>query len=121
MLGTPNQGSALAEIIVKSRIGHRLFGPALLQLTPQAELLTRTLGRVLFPLGILAGNRSINPLSKLVFSGEPNDGAVAVKATKVAGMHDWLELPTHHSGLHTNLEAQRQTIFFLKHGYFDRT
>lgn len=121
MLGTPNHGSAAAAMLSKSRLGRHILGPSGAQLVPSADFLVRSLGRPLFTVGVIAGNRSINPLSKLIFKGEPNDGAVTVAATKVEGMHDWLELPTHHSGLHTNTEAQRQTLFFLNHGQFDRT
>jgi pimeloyl-ACP methyl ester carboxylesterase len=119
MLGTPNQGSAAAAILNKNRLGRYILGPSGAQLIPYADFLIRSLGRPQFTVGILAGNRSINPLSRLMFDGKPNDGAVAVDATKLAGMSDWIELPTHHSGLYTHVEAQRQILFFLTHGRFD--
>jgi hypothetical protein len=121
MLGTPNHGSAAAAMLSKSRLGRHILGPSGAQLVPYADFLVRSLGQPLFTVGVIAGNQSINPLSKLIFKGEPNDGAVAVEATKLAGMSDWIELPTHHSGLYTNTEAQRQTLFFLKHGRFDHS
>ncbi len=119
MLGTPNQGSAAAALLGSSRLGRHILGPSGAQLVPYADFLVRSLGRPSFTVGVIAGNRSINPLSKLIFKDEPNDGAVAVEATKLAGMSDWIELPTHHTGLHVNREAQRQTLYFLNHGQFD--
>lgn len=119
MLGTPNHGSAAAALLGRSRLGRHILGPSGAQLVPYADFLVRSLGRPPFTVGVIAGNRSINPLSKFIFKGEPNDGAVAVEATKLAGMSDWIELPTHHSGLHINHEAQRQTLYFLNQGQFD--
>lgn len=121
MLGTPNQGSDLAEVLCRKRLGRHLLGPAGKELCPNADLLTKKLGKVSFPLGVIAGNRSHNPFSERIFEGVPNDGAVAVAATKVAGMADWIELPTTHSGLHTDRRSLHQTFYFLSHGHFEHT
>lgn len=119
MLGTPNQGSKLPELLTRTKIGRRLLGPAGHQITPHAELLTAKLGPVPFSTGIIAGNRSIHPFARIIFDGQPSDGAVTLSATKVPGMSDWIELPVHHSRLHSDPQAMHQVVFFLRLGRFD--
>jgi len=53
------------------------------------------LGKVEFDLGVIAGNRSINPLLSLLLPGE-DDGKVTVERTKIEGMNDFRIVPCSH-------------------------
>ena len=71
-------------------------------------------GQVDYPLGIIAGDRFLDPLGWLLIPG-PNDGRVSVERIRVAGMADHLTLHATHLGMMRN----RRAIDFLRHGRFD--
>ena len=89
MLGTPNNGSEIADALRNWPLYRAVFGPAGQQLgTLQAAALAATLGTVDYPVGVIAGDRPLSPrLSSLALPG-PNDGKVTVASTRVAGMAD---------------------------------
>jgi pimeloyl-ACP methyl ester carboxylesterase len=121
MLGPPNQGSELADLLAETLLYRRFFGPAGGQLTTYGdEALRRLLGEVDYPLGVIAGDRSLNPLASLVIPG-PNDGRVSVARTAVAGMVDHLTLHVSHQLMMRNPTVMAQTIHFLQHGRFAAT
>ena len=118
MLGPPNQGSELADLLEKTVAYRRVFGPAGAQLTtrPPAAL-TALLGAVDYPLGVVAGDRAIDPVSWLLLP-KPNDGKVTVARTRVAGMADHIVLPATHSLIMRNAAAIAATLDFLRDGRF---
>ncbi len=118
MLAPPNQGSEAADFWNRSR-GVRLFaGPNLAALGTNPESGPRAAGPVQFDLGVIAGTKSLPLFSKLL-PLEPNDGAVTVVATQVAGMSDFLTLPATHLTVKRDRHALEQTVHFLRHGHFD--
>ena len=120
MLAPPNQGSELADLLVRNGVYRRFFGPAGPQLcTRQEETLRRLFGTVDYPLGIIAGTRSLEPLCWLIIPG-PNDGRVSVARTAVAGMADSVTVPATHTFIKRNRKAIRQTMQYLEHGRFGR-
>jgi pimeloyl-ACP methyl ester carboxylesterase len=120
MLGTPNQGSQLADWLDWNPAYHFLFGPAGAQLGTRAVArLQDTLGGIDFPLGVIAGARANRPLAWLLLP-KPNDGRVTVAATRVAGMADHVTAPATHDGLMLNCRAQSQVVAFLRQGQFIR-
>ncbi len=94
MLGPPNQGSEVVDALAEMPGFAWLNGPAGRQLGTGSDSLPRALGPVNFPVGIIAGDTSINWLLSAIIPG-PDDGKVAVEATKVAGMSDFVLV--HHS------------------------
>lgn len=70
-------------------------------------------------LGVIAGNRSFNPLFSAWIPG-PDDGKVAVASTHLGGMSDFLVLSHSHTWLQWRRETIRQTLAFLRDGRFLR-
>jgi hypothetical protein len=71
-------------------------------------------------LGVIAGNRTWDPISSAMIQG-PNDGKVSVESTKVPGLTDHIVISTSHTFIIYSREAWNQTLHFLKFGQFDRT
>jgi pimeloyl-ACP methyl ester carboxylesterase len=120
MLAPPNRGSEIADLLVGFAPYGAWFGPAGRQLvTAQGEALLAALGTVNYPLGVIAGDWTIDPVSWLLIPG-PNDGKVAVERTRIEGVTDHIVLHTTHTTILLNAEVARQAIAFLKTGRFKR-
>ena len=72
-----------------------------------------------YPVGIIAGNRSIYPISS-AFLPKPNDGRVSVANTKLDAMVDHIVIAASHPWLVRKPLAIEQTIAFLRDGRFSR-
>ena len=118
MLGTPNGGSEIADRLKNVSLFRAWFGPAGEQLVTRRDAATDALfPPVDYPVGIIAGNRSLDPMSSL-FLPKPHDGRVSVENTKLDGMTDHIAIGTSHPWLPGNRVAIEQTIAFLKDGKF---
>jgi pimeloyl-ACP methyl ester carboxylesterase len=114
MLGTPNQGSELADLLGWNPLYRFLFGPAGAQLGVRASAgLQALLGEVDFPLGVIAGDRANRWLGWAVLP-KPNDGRVAVARTKIAGMAGHVVLPVTHDSMMRDQRVQKQVVAFLR-------
>ncbi len=113
MLAPPNNGSEVADFLGDNFLFKSFYGPA------GQDLRTgnRSFGPVDFPLGVIAGTKSIDPISSLLLSG-PNDGKVTVESTKVEGMTDHIVLPVNHTFLMRDARALTQIGAFLDKGAF---
>jgi pimeloyl-ACP methyl ester carboxylesterase len=119
MLGPPNQGSQMAGYLESLVLLEPFLPRAVGQLGISEDSVPRRLGRVNFPLGVIAG--TVNHLPFL--PGQPDglgDGTVAVSETLVPGMTDFLELPVSHTFMMWDKDVAEQVIFFLEHGVFNR-
>ena len=119
MLAPPNQGSEVVDSWSKLPGYSLLNGPAGDQLGTDEHSVPLSLGAVKFDLGVIAGNRSINPFLSQ-FLPNPDDGKVSVASTKVEGMRDHLVLPVSHTFMMRNEELIDQVIYYLQHGSFSR-
>jgi triacylglycerol lipase len=119
MLGPPNQGSEVVDILGRLWIFGAINGPAGRELGTGRDSTPNRLGPVDFALGVIAGDRSVNLINSMLIRG-CDDGKVSVERTKIGGMTDHLVLPTAHPFLPRNRQAIRQTVHFLRTGAFDR-
>jgi pimeloyl-ACP methyl ester carboxylesterase len=118
MLGTPNSGSEIADRLKNFGAYRAFFGPAGQQLGTKRDDAIKALFPPLdYPVGIVAGNRSIDPLAGTMLP-KPHDGRVSVKNTVIDGMADHIVVDTSHPWLVRNSVAVAQTIAFLQDGTF---
>ena len=121
MLGTPNSGSEIADRLKNFGAYRAFFGPAGQQLGTQRSAVDHAmLPPVDYPVGIIAGNRSIDPVAGRMLP-KPHDGRVSVENTKLDGMADHIVMETTHPWLARNGPAIEQTIVFLRDGEFRRS
>jgi len=119
MLAPPNQGSEVVDKLGWTFVFKWLNGPAGNELSTGANSTPNQLGPATYPVGIIAGDCSINWINSLLIPGA-DDGKVSIERTKLAGMSDHLVIHTAHPFIMKNREAIRQTIQFLRTGAFDR-
>jgi len=120
MLAPPNRGSELVDKLGSNPLFGFLNGPAGRQLGTHEDSLPNRLGPVNYPVGVIAGNRSINPFLSMLIPGV-NDGKVSVERTRVEGMKDFIELPLAHPTIMRSSETIEQTRHFLESGGFKPT
>ncbi len=120
MLAPPNQGSELVDKLGWTFVFKWLNGPAGNELGTDTNSVPNRLGPVTYPVGVIAGDRSINWINSLLIPGR-DDGKVSIKRTRLAGMSDHIVIHATHPFIMKNPEAIRQTIQFLRTGTFDHT
>jgi triacylglycerol lipase len=119
MLAPPNQGSEIVDKLAGWPLFYWLNGPAGRQLGTNNSSLPIRLGKVTFAAGIIAGNKSINPLLSLLI-GESNDGKVSVNRAQVEGMQDFIVMPYSHTFIMQRVPVIEQALYFIQHGNFTK-
>ena len=118
MLTPPNQGSEVVDKLGGLSLFKWINGPAGNELGTDENSAPNQIGPAYFPVGVIAGDRSINWINSLFLIPGRNDGKVSVERARVAGMSDFLVIHATHSFVMYNSEAIRLTIEFLQTGKF---
>ena len=118
MLGPPNQGSEVVDTLAGNYLFDQINGPAALQLGTGEKSLPLSLPPVDYPVGVIAGNQSLNVYFSTLLPGS-DDGKVSVQSTVVAGMMDHIILPVTHTFMMNNPRVITETLLFLETGRFD--
>lgn len=117
MLGPPNRGSELVDLMKGWSLFRWINGPAGQQLGTQADSLPNRLGAADFEVGIIAGNKPfLEPFTRYIDG--PSDGKVSVERAKLDGMTAFIALPVTHTLMMRNERVIKQTLSFLKEGHF---
>jgi triacylglycerol lipase len=118
MLAPPNRGSEVVDKIGGWSMFNWINGPAGHELGTGPNSTPSKLGPATFPLGIIAGDRSINWINSVLIPGR-DDGKVSIERTKLDGMADHIVVHATHPMIMRKREAIRQTIQFLRNGAFE--
>ena len=117
MLGPPNQGSSAVDELGDVPGFDWLNGPAGRQLGKGENSVPLALGPAEFVWGVIAGNRTIDPITSAVLE-DPDDGRVSVEDTKLDGMADFVVVEHSHAFMMRMQKTIELTIEFLRHGSF---
>ena len=120
MLGPPNQGAIIARRPELRPLMVTLFGPAGRDLARNWPKLAEELAVPPCEFGIIAGGRGALHGPNPLLPGD-NDLVVTVEETRLEGARDFAIVPTLHTFLMNDPQAQEFTLEFLSHGHFPVT
>jgi len=118
MLSPPSQGSEIIDAFADSPLLQSFVGPAGARLGTDSAGIASQLGPVRFDLGIVTGDRSINPLASWLIPG-PDDGKVAVERARVDGATDFMVVSATHTFIMNRRDVAEEVVRFLRQGQFD--
>lgn len=117
MLGPPNKGSAAADEFGDLPGYDWINGPAGRQMGKGEGSIPLRLGPVDFELGVIAGNRTVDPITSAILEN-PDDGKVSVEDTRIEGMADFVVVAHSHAFMMRMRRPIELTIRFLRTGSF---
>ncbi len=118
MLGPPNHGSPLADLLHDNWLFRIITGPAGQELTTNRASVPNKLHLDRkYHVGIIAGDFSFVPFGNIFFH-EANDGKVTVSSAQRNNMQDFIVLPVSHTFMMKNLLVKEQILYFLNFGKF---
>lgn len=117
MLAPPNHGSELADRLRENCFYRLATGPAGQQLGTSECSVPNRLGSIDFELGVIAGDRSLNPLFSSWIPG-PDDGKVSVRSARISGA-DFLLVHHSHTWMAWSSQVNLAIAQFLRAGHFD--
>ncbi len=116
LLAPPSAGSLLVDRLQDYPAALDALGPVGSALGTDSTDLPATLPPPDYEIGIIAGNRSINPIGTLAIPG-PDDGIVGVAETRIDGV-PIVVLPVTHTFVMNSPLAARVLVRFLRTGDF---
>ena len=117
MISPPNRGSELVDVLGRFRLYHLAMGSAGGALGTAPDSAPNRLGPAAFELGVITGDRSMNPLFARMIPG-PSDGKVSVDRARLEGMRDFLVVRRSHSFIMRAPEVIGAAFRFLETGNF---
>lgn len=118
MIGPPNQGSTMADVLMKKKIYRWLYGPPGMQFLTADSAFAKNAGIPVREFGIIAGGKSNESGWNPIIPGD-DDGTVAVEQTKLDGMSDFIIVKNLHSLLLWDKDVLRQIVAFLQGDGFE--
>lgn len=119
MLAPPSRGSEVTDKLGHIFLYKWINGPAGDQLGTGPLSHPLRLKAPDFALGVIAGDRTMNPFLSLLIPG-PDDGKVSLARVKPAVYSDYIQLHVTHACMMRNRKVIHQTIHFLNHGEFEK-
>lgn len=119
MLSPPSHGSEVIDAFADSPLLRMLLGPAGMELGTDSASIPNRLGPAHFELGVITGNRTINPINSWLIPG-PDDGKVAVDRARVEGAA-FLVVPATHPFIMNRRDVADEVVSFLRTGRFTRS
>lgn len=119
MLSPPNKGSEVVDKLSDFFIFKLINGPAGKQLGTNKNSIPMALGPADFELGIITGDRSINPIFSLLIPGA-DDGIVSVKRANLEGALEFLVVHSSHPFIMRNKGVINKVIHFIEYGCFEK-
>lgn len=117
MLGTPNNGAELADMLKRNMLFRTVYGPAGQELVTDPKGVIGTLPTPTFEFGIIAGGKGDEKGFNPLLPGD-DDGTVTVASARLVGAADFLRIPKLHSFLMSDETAIAAVRCFLEHGRF---
>lgn len=117
MLSPPNKGSKMVDFLEGSSLFIYFFGPAAAELGTGPDSLPNRLGPADYEVGIIAGSRTIDPISSWLIDGN-DDGRISIDQAKLEGMADFRVVKASHAFIMTKKNVAAEVLFFLQNGKF---
>lgn len=117
MLGTPNRGAEMADLLKKNLAFQWVFGPAGQELVKDPAGTIASLPIPDLEFGLIAGARGTQDGWNPLVPGD-DDGTVSVSSTQLPGASDFIEVRALHSFLPEDKQAIQATRHFVKTGCF---
>ncbi len=117
MLSPPNKGSEFIDAFNDSPLLRSLLGPVAARLGTDPSGIAQELGPIDFSLGIITGDRSINPIGSWLIPG-PDDGKVGVDSARLDGAADFIVVSATHTFIMNRGDVAEEIVYFLTRGTF---
>ncbi len=117
MLSPPNQGSELVDSMAGNPIYRAVLGAAGSELGTGPDSTPNRLGPVDFDVGVITGDRNLEPFPSRLFPG-PADGKVSVARAQVEGMRDFHVVRRTHTFIMYGADVAEAAFHFLECGRF---
>jgi pimeloyl-ACP methyl ester carboxylesterase len=117
MLGTPNNGAQLADMLRNNFLFKHIYGPAGQELVTDPDGTIQTLPVPSFEFGIIAGGKGDDRGFNRLLPGD-DDGTVTVASARLAGARDYLRVARIHAMLMSDATVLTAVPHFLEHGQF---